>query len=67
MRFVEVPVNLRWDIKIPVVTPYIATGPQWDWYVGDIDLTTKEGIQATFKRHIFSWNVGAGIVLFNHL
>ena len=67
MSYIRVPVNVRWEIGPRVFGVYVATGPQWDWYVGNSNLTTREGLRATFEHSIVSWNVGAGLMIANHV
>lgn len=67
MSYIRVPVNVRWEIGPKVFGVYVATGPQWDWYVGNSNLTTREGLRATFEHSIVSWNVGAGLMIANHV
>lgn len=67
MSYVRLPLNLRWDIGTSFFGVYAATGPQWEWLIGNSDLTTREGLHATFEHHVFNWNVGAGIMFANHI
>ena len=67
MSYIRVPVNLRWEIGPDEFGIYVATGPQWDWYVGNSKLYTSEGLKATFEHNLISWNVGAGLRLLKHL
>lgn len=67
MSYIQVPVNLRWDIGLEQLGIFITTGPQWDWYIGDADWSDAENFSATFDHSSFSWNVGAGVHLFGHL
>ena len=67
MNYIRVPVNLRWEIGPKEVGVYVATGPQWDWYIGNSKLYTKEGLHAVFEHNIVSWNIGAGLMLLRHL
>ncbi|MCR5180083.1 MAG: PorT family protein [Bacteroidaceae bacterium] len=67
MSYVEVPVNIRWDFGLPALGIYIATGPQWDWYIGEGSWTSVGQFQANFEHSVYSWNIGAGLWLFNHL
>lgn len=65
--YIEIPLNLKWRISIPVVNniirPYIFTGPSFAF------LTSKKAVEAAFKNRScdVAWNVGAGVELFKHL
>lgn len=67
MSYVEIPLNVRWDIGIKAWGIYVATGPQWDWYIGKSDWSSESLFKNELEHSIFSWNVGAGVWLFNHL
>ena len=67
MSYVEIPLNIRWDIGVKSWGIYIATGPQWDWYIGKGSWESANKFRANFEHSIFSWNVGAGVWLFNRL
>lgn len=57
-NFLEIPVNLKYKIGIPVVSPYILTGPSFAFSMGN-NFNTKD-VQ-------YAWNFGAGIEIVNHL
>ena len=58
-----VPLNLRYNHKIlPRVVWYMASGPQWNWYVGNSSLPDGE-----LRHSYFDWNAGSGFDLFGHL
>ncbi|MBR0433460.1 MAG: porin family protein [Bacteroidaceae bacterium] len=67
MSYARVPVNVRWEIGPRQFGAYVSTGPQWDWLIGNSNLSTREGLRATFNHSVFSWNVGFGLMLFSHL
>ena len=68
MHYIEVPLNVRWDISIlKAFGVFVATGPQWDWYIGPSTWESTEQFKATFNHHTLGWNVGTGIMLFNRL
>lgn len=67
MHYVQLPVNLRWDFGLKGFGIYIATGPQWDWHIGQSEWTEDGAFQATFERNTISWNIGAGVYLFNRI
>jgi len=68
MHYIEVPLHVRWDINIlKSFGIFIATGPQWDWYLGPSAWESMDQFKATFNHHMLSWNVGAGVILFKRL
>ena len=65
LHYVDVPVNVKYNIGLGrLAAIYLATGPQFSFALGD-----KEVFEATYrlKDSYFSWNVGAGLKLFNHV
>ena len=68
MSYIEVPLHVRWDINwLKALGIFIATGPQWDWYLGPSTWESTDQFKATFNHHTLSWNVGAGVILFKRL
>lgn len=67
LNYITVPVNIRWQLGSDRFAPYIATGPQWDFYIGNSQLTTVDGLKATFEHNILSWNLGIGLMLLDHV
>lgn len=58
--YFEIPVHLKWRLGLPVISPYIFTGPDFAFgSVGDI-WGGKRNAQT-------SWDLGLGIELFSHL
>lgn len=57
-NFLEIPVNLKYKIGIPVVSPYVITGPSFAFSMGS-RYNTKD-VQ-------YSWNFGAGLEIVKHL
>lgn len=67
MPYVEIPVNVRYTFGLSrVVGLYVATGPQWSWYMGSKTLFDGKSV-GSLNESNFSWNVGAGANLFSHL
>lgn len=66
MSFIEIPVNARWEIGSEKIGLYVATGPQWDLYIGDSQWYARENLEASFEHSYFSWNIGAGIMFLKH-
>lgn len=67
MNYIEVPFNVRWDFGLQGWGIFVATGPQWDWYIGESNWKSVGQFEANFEHSVFSWNIGAGVWLFNHL
>ena len=65
----QIPVNIRFELDpIKVLGVYIATGPQFGINFGDTQIELNNfGNTMEMKRTAFSWNIGAGIILFHHL
>ncbi|MBP5772126.1 MAG: porin family protein [Bacteroidaceae bacterium] len=76
LRYIEVPINLRYQISlIKMLSLYAAVGPQWSVNVGDRewslnDITNTSGVYNELyegaAQHL-SANLGAGVILFDHL
>lgn len=68
MPYIEIPINLRWNVGFSsLIGAYIATGPQFSWYLGGGNLSNAFGKIGSLKSSTFSWNVGAGLNLINHV
>lgn len=68
LNYIEVPINLRWNIGSEHLGIYMATGPQFAWFVGDRTISDiYNDRQTVFESNLFSWNVGAGVMLFRHI
>ena len=65
-NFLDIPVNLKWKIGIPVVknivSPIIYTGPD---FLFALNKHTLEDIKT--KTCEIGWNIGLGVELFKHL
>lgn len=65
-NFIEIPINLKYRIGLPVVgniiSPYIFTGPAFAF---KLDKNTIDEFKT--KTCQVAWNVGLGIELFKHL
>ncbi len=64
-RAIAIPINARYSIGLgSIASVYIATGPQFDFNVGN-----KEWYNGTFKQNNMTttWNVGAGVKLLSRL
>lgn len=64
-NYIEIPVNFRWDIGLPVigniVTPFLTTGPDFSF------LLSKQNAENAWERHKFdfAWNFGFGLMFVN--
>lgn len=67
LSFIDIPINLKWKINIPVVAkivkPYIFTGPSFAF------LANKDAIVDAWEHQTVDvdWNLGIGVELFSHL
>lgn len=65
--YIEIPLNLKWKLGLPIVgkiiSPYVFTGPSAAF------LASKSAISDALKakKCSWSWNVGLGVELFRHL
>lgn len=78
LSYVVIPVNLHYHFRlVPGASVYVATGPQWNWYIGNSHKLDElqstyilEGAEyteyAVLNHTYMSWNVGAGVELLNH-
>lgn len=64
-NFFQIPINVKYKIGLPVVsniiTPYIFTGPDFAFRLGGQNNYFKT------KDVQYTWNVGVGVELINHL
>lgn len=72
LRSFAVPINLRYNIGLSrFASLYVATGPQFDFNIGDKDwdiaLFRQAGSVFQTKKSEVSWNVGAGARVLSHL
>ena len=65
-NFIQIPVNLKYKISLPLVSriiaPYIFTGPSFDF---KLDKSTWEDVKTKTFQAV--WNVGLGLELVRHL
>ncbi len=61
--YITIPLNLKWKLPIPVVRPFITTGPEVSF------LASKKDIDAAWRNHSvnWSWNVGLGAEVIDHI
>ncbi len=68
LPYIEIPVNVRWNIGFSsLIGAYIATGPQFNWYLGGCNLSNAVEKVGSLKSSTFSWNVGAGLNMLSHV
>ena len=68
LPYLDIPINLRYNFGFSSLAGlYIATGPQYNWYLGSRNLTWDGESYGSLERSTFSWNVGAGVILLSHL
>ncbi|MDE7160791.1 MAG: PorT family protein [Muribaculaceae bacterium] len=66
-NFIEIPVNVKWKLNIPLVSrivkPMIMTGPAFAFKLD------KNPVNAVLKAKTcqVAWNIGVGVELFKHL
>lgn len=61
MPYIEIPINLRYNFGFSsLVGVYLATGPQYSWYLGSRNLTFDGESLGRLERSTFSWNVEIG-------
>ena len=66
LQFIDIPINLKYTYGLgDVAGIYVATGPQFSFNVGDKKLFDLETYK--MKSSNFSWNIGAGVKLINHI
>lgn len=66
-KAIDVPVNLRYGVGLgSLASLYFLAGPQFGFNVGDKDKTVSD-VNWKFKDSNFSVNLGAGLMLLNHL
>lgn len=74
-QYISVPVNLRYDFQLPVVSkvlvPYAFLGPQFDWNINNAKLNffdeEEGGYGLKAKDATWKANFGIGALLFNHV
>lgn len=71
---IEIPIYLRYDLSLPVVSkivvPFIAVGPQFGFKISDEDLNLESAgdyDKYTFRSSTTSLNLGVGAKFFSHL
>lgn len=67
LRSIALPINMRYTLGFGrIASVYVATGPQFDFNMGDKDWRTAL-FKAETKKAEVSWNVGAGARVLSHL
>ncbi len=68
-KAINIPINLRYNIGLGSLAGiYLAAGPQFGFNVGDKSQTLYKDVSSwKLKSSNFSVNVGAGVMLINHI
>ncbi len=68
-KAINIPINLRYNIGLGSLAGiYLAAGPQFGFNVGDKNQTLYKDVSSwKLKSSNFSVNVGAGVMLINHI
>ena len=61
--YFEIPLNLKYKLPIPLVKPFVTTGPSFGF------LTSRRAVSNAFSNKSFdiAWNFGLGLELLSHL
>ena len=61
--YFTIPVNLKWKMRLPLVKPFLTTGPEFAF------LTSGRSVGEAWrnKKIDYSWNFGAGVEILGHL
>ncbi len=65
--YIDIPLNLKWKLGIPLVKPYVAAGPYIGFRVGGDKIWNVVQQQIEAKSFSAGLNFGAGVELFSHL
>ena len=73
---IDIPLYLRFEFSLPLVKkflePFIAVGPQFGWNIGEKEISldylkNEDYSKYTLNNSDISFNIGAGVTLFEHL
>ena len=71
LHYISIPINLKYTLGLgSLAGVYVATGPQFMYNVGNSNLFTSISGAASeleLSKSQFSWNIGLGVKLLNHL
>ena len=69
LHYIALPINVKYTIGFSsLASVYLATGPQFSWNVGDRNWSPWRIVDGwELKKSEFSWNVGAGVTVFDHV
>lgn len=61
--YFNIPVNLKWKLSLPLVKPFLTTGPDFAF------LTSRSAINEAYRNHKVntSWSFGLGAEILGHL
>ncbi len=68
-QYIDIPINVKYTIGFSsLASVYVATGPQFAFNIGDRHWSVS-GLTDDWelKKSEFSWNVGAGLTVLNHV
>lgn len=65
--YIDIPLNLKWKLDLPLIKPYLAAGPYIGLRVGGDDKWTTLKNQIEAKSFAAGLNFGAGVELLSHL
>lgn len=67
-RSINIPINLRYNIGLgSLAGVYLAAGPQFGFNIGDKNYNWDDESNYALSKSNFSINLGAGVMLINHL
>ncbi len=67
-KAIVVPINVRYDFGLAdIIGIFIAVGPQFGFNVGNKDFSLRDAREWNLKSANTSFNVGAGVMLLNHI
>lgn len=61
--YIAIPLNLKWKFKLPLVRPFLTTGPE----LAILTSGRKVDNRWNNRRREWAWNFGAGLEILGHL
>ncbi|MDL2255253.1 PorT family protein [Parabacteroides sp. OttesenSCG-928-G06] len=65
--YLDVPIHLKWKIELPLIKPYLATGPYLGFRLSKNEIFNNLEDQIKAKTFGLGWDFGAGVEVLNHL
>lgn len=56
-HYIDIPINLKWKLGLPVVKPFVTTGPDFSFLCSKQNF--KDAVEN--RKFDFAWNVGIGV------